>query len=154
MQTWHRSLLGTLGSLSQNTSHPRHYAITSTAINQHNNIPPPSIAVAFNIYLAAYPKRQVNGPFLDDEFTVPSLSSNFVGIPSPAANRRSIQFSSSSSFDSRTDLVNWTNIRRATIRQRGKKFGVFEFSVPSPSSNFVGIPSSAANHKSIQFSSI
>ena len=153
MQTWHRSLLGTLGSLSQNTSHPRHYAITSTAINQHNNIPPPSIAVAFNIYLAAYPKRQVNDPLLDDELTVPSPASNFVGIPSPATNRRSIQFSSASSVDSRTNQVDWTNICGAASRQRGKKFGVFELSVPSPASNFVGIPFPAANYTSIHFSS-
>jgi hypothetical protein len=102
----YRSLLGTLGSLSQNISHPATIAITSTAINQHNNIPPPSIAAAFDIYLAAYPKRQVNDPFLDDEFTVPSQASNFLGIPSPAANHRLIQFRSASSFDSRTNLVN------------------------------------------------
>jgi hypothetical protein len=74
-----------------------------------------------------------------------------VGILSPAANRRSIQFNSASSFDSRTDQVNWTNISGAVICQRGKKFGVFEFSVPSLSSNFVGIPSSAAKHRLIQF---
>ena len=99
-------------------------------------LPPPQTAGRFN---SAWPPLSIVAPiksigrifaelraakeaskFGVFEFSVPSPASYFVGILSPAANRRPIQFSSASSFDSRTDQVIWTNIRGAVSCQRGQ----------------------------------